>query len=420
MLTKPIGTINIFLHANASHSQNTKTKIVNVTFPELTFNTNRFNPLKKKVSIGEPKWYEELNVGYTMNARNTISLPDSVLFEDNSFQKLQNGIQHSIPINLPLKVFKHFSLTNSINVTDRMYFNSKRKYWTNDTLFQNSDTIVGYVKTDTINGFNNVLDYSISSSLSAKAYGMLLFKRGPLRAIRHVVTPRVGVSYTPEFGDPKWGYFDTYIDGDGNEQQYSKFEGGIFGVPPQDKSGRINFGVSNNLEIKVTSRKDTITGMKKIVLIEDFSISGSYDMSRDSINLSYITMGGRTRILKNLNIQYASTWDPYVLDSLGKQINTFEWTQNKRLLRKNQSTWSFGASYNISQKDFAKKTERKSDLGTEAEVKEINDNPEEYIDWNIPWSLSVNYNLRYSNNISYKNFIADDVSKVVQTLGFYR
>lgn len=412
-----------FLTANASHRQNTKTKIVNVTLPSLTFNTNKINPLKRKNAIGRSKWYEDINLGYTMKAENTVSLPDSVLLKPGALSKMRNGIQHNIPVNLPLKILKHFALTNSINITDRMYFDSRRKYFVNDTLFQNNDTIVGYVKTDTVAGFNNVLDYNISTSLSTKAYGMVVFKKGPLRAIRHVITPRVGFTYTPEFSDARWNYYDSYVDENGEERLYSRYEGAIFGSPPEKKSGRINFGLSNNLEIKVRSKSDTITGMKKIPLVEDFSITGSYDLSRDSLRMSYITMSGRTRLFKNLNIQYSSSWDPYVVDSAGKQINKFEWTENKRLLRPTQSTWSFGASWKLSQKDFEKTPAKKPEvaettMASEAELNEILKNESDYIDWTIPWSLSINYNLRYSNNILYRDFTRSDTRKVVQTLGF--
>lgn len=411
-----------FLTVNARHRQNTKTKIVEVSLPEITFNTNRMNPLKRKNSIGRPKWYEELNIGYTMNARNSISLPDSLLLESGALKQLKNGIQHSIPVNLPLKILKHFSLTNSMNITDRMYFNHQQRQWINDTLFQNNDTIVGYLKTDTIYKFNNVLDFNFSSNLTTKLYGMVSFKKGPLRAVRHVITPRVGFSYTPKFSDPQWGYYDSYIDANGIEQLYSKYEGAIFGSPPKDKSGRITFGISNNLEIKVRSRKDTITGMKKVALIEDLSVAGSYDLARDSLNLSYITLSGRTRLFKNLNIQYSSSWDPYVLDSNGKQINRFEWVENRRLLRPTQATWNFGVNWRFSQKDFAKtppKTEKEPGImASEAELNEINQNRDDFIDWTIPWSVSINYNLRYSNNISYLDFIRADNRKTVQTLGF--
>ncbi|MDA3942800.1 MAG: putative LPS assembly protein LptD [Bacteroidetes bacterium] len=417
-----------FLTLNASHRQNTKTKMVEVTLPEMTFSVNRLYPLKKENRTGQSKWYEELNINYNLNARNSLSLPDSMLFKPDAVSKMQNGIQHNLPINLPLKVLKYFTLTNSMKITDRMYFDSKRRSWSNDTLFENNDTIVGYVKTDTIQGFNNVIDFNFSTSLSTKVYGMVNFRKGPIRAIRHVLTPNVGFTYTPEFGDPYWGYYDSYVDGEGDEQFYSKFDGSIYGSPPKDKSGRISFGLSNNLEIKVPSKKDTISGMRKVILIENLSISGSYDLARDSLKLSYITMSGRTKLFKNLNVQYSSSWDPYVLDSAGNQINRFEWDENKRLLRKDNSTWSFGLNWNLSQQDFAKDKDSKktaededalleSRFGSEQEIAEINANPDDYVDWSVPWSLGINYNLRYSNNISYRDFTRNDERKIVQTLG---
>ena len=191
----------------------------------------------------------------------------------------------------------------------------------------------------------------------------------------------------------------------------------MYGSPPKDKSGRITFGVSNNLEIKVPSRKDTISGLRKVVLIEDLALSGSYDLARDSLNLSEISLRGRTRLFKNVNIQYSGSWDPYVLDSSGRQINQFEWDVNKRLLRRKQTTWDFGMSWNIGQKDFAKKQERTSDIGTDEELAEINENPQDYIDWTVPWSLSFNYNLRFSDNPKYIGFVKTVDKKIVQTLG---
>jgi len=402
-----------FLTLNGSHRQNTKTKIVEVNLPELTFTVNRFYPLKRKETLGKPRWYEELNVNYTLNARNSLSLPDSLLLQPDAISKMQNGIQQSLPVNLPIKLFKHFTLANSVNITDRVYFDYRRKSWVDDP----NDTLPGQLVVDTIKGISNVFDFSFSSNLSTKFYGMVAFKRGPLRAIRHVVTPRVGFTYTPKFSDPFWGYYDSYVDGEGLEQFYSKYEGAIYGSPPKDKSGRITFGLSNNLEIKIPSRKDTITGLRKVVLIEDLSINGSYDLARDSLRLSDITMRGRTRLLKNLNVQYSGSWDAYALDSAGRQINQFEWDVNRRLLRRKQTTWDFGVNWSIGQKDFEKQKNRTSKFGTEEELAEINENPDDYVDWSVPWNLSVNYNFRYSNNPRYLGFVKTVDKKIVQTLG---
>jgi len=408
----------VFLTANASHSQNTKTKMVNLTLPEVSVSVNRFYPFRSKSKVGKLKWYDNISVNYSMNTKNSISIEDSLLFEPQALSKFQNGIKHSIPISSSIKILKYFTMTNSVNVTDRMYFEKTKKYWDNDTVWTTDTTyFVGQEIVDTIPEFNNALDFSINSSISTKLYGMLAFKKGPIRAIRHVITPNVGFSYTPDFGTDKWGYYDSYVDGDGNEVDYSKFETGIYGRPPSEKSGRINFSLSNNLEIKIPSKKDTITGMKKVKLIENFTISGSYDLARDSLNWSKIRMSGRTKLFNNLNVTYSSSWDPYVLDSAGtKNLNQFEWDVNKRLLRLDNTSWNLGLTYSINSQKLNKK--RESDKGTEQELADINDNLDQYIDWNIPWSLNINYNLRYTNSNIYVDNVKTANNDLVQTLGF--
>lgn len=408
----------VFLTANASHSQNTKTKMVNLTLPEVSISVNRFYPFRSKSKIGQLKWYDNISVNYSMNAKNTLTIEDSLLFKPEAFSNLQNGIKHSIPISSSIKIFKYFTMTNSVNVTDRMYFEKTNKYWDNDTVWTTDTTYyVGQEIVDTIPEFNNAFDFSINSSINTKLYGMLAFKKGPIRAIRHVFTPSVGFSYTPDFGTDKWGYYDSYIDGEGDKVDYSKFETGIYGRPPGEKSGRVNFSLSNNLEMKVPSKKDTITGMKKIKLIENFTISGSYDLSKDSLNWSKIRMSGRTKLFNNLNITYSSSWDPYVLDSAGtRNLNQFEWDVNKKLLRLDNTSWNLGLTYSISSQKLNKK--RESEKGTNQELADINDNLGQYIDWNIPWSLNINYNLRHTSNNKYVNNIKTAENDLVQTLGF--
>jgi len=186
-----------------------------------------------------------------MNSKNTITTADSVLFDKVTIEEnMQTGAIHKIPISLPLKVLKYFTLSNSINITDRMYSRSINKYWENDTTFIDGDTLLPGVEIDTINGFRNALDYNFSTSLSTKLFGMVGFKKGPIRAIRHVLTPSVSFTYTPDFGDSKTGYYDTYVDGSGDEIQYSHFEGSLYGAPPGQKSGRVGFSLGNNLENK--------------------------------------------------------------------------------------------------------------------------------------------------------------------------
>ena len=407
--------------ANASHSQNTLTRVMTVTLPEFTLNMNRVYPLKNVGNPAKKRWYKDLYISYTANAKNYVSMADSLFFKPNWLDNLQNGIQHRVPISMPVKLFKHITWTTSATFLDRMYFRYFEKQWVDDPNMANG----GYVMTDTINQFRNVFSFDVSSTLTTKLYGMVNFKKGPIRAIRHVFTPSVGLSYNPDYSRDFWNYYGTYYDANGIEQLYSMFQGNIYGTPPSGKAGRINYSFGNNLEIKVPSKKDTITGLKKVKLIDDLSFSGSYDMAKDSLNFSYLSVNGRTTLFKNLSVRYSSLWDPYILDSLGKkQLNQFEWDVNKRLFRKNSVSWNFSLSYSLNNDTFKKKngaknTKRKMDspLASEQEMNDIRSNPEDYIDWTTKWALSLSYNLTLSNNPTFFNYLMQDNRKVIQTLG---
>ena len=406
--------------ANASHSQNTLTRVMTVTLPEVTLTMNRVYPFKNIGNSAKKRWYKDMYISYTANAKNYMSMADSLYFQPGWLENLQNGMQHRVPISMPVKLFKYVTWTTSVNLLDRMYFRYFEKQWVEDP----SMAAGGYLKTDTINQFRNVFSFDVSSSMTTKLYGMVAFKKGPIRAIRHVFTPSIGVSYNPDFSKDFWNYYDTYYDANGIEQLYSMFQGNIYGTPPSGESGRINYSFGNNLEIKVPSRKDTITGLKKVKVIEDLTFSGSYDIAKDSLNFSYLSVNGRTTLFKNLSVRYSSIWDPYILDSLGKkQLNQFEWDVNKRLFRKNSVAWNFSVNYSLNNDTFknkGKKTTPKryeSSLASEEEMNDIRSNPENYVDWSTKWALSLSYNLTLSNNPSYINYILNDNRKVIQTLG---
>ena len=429
----------VYLTLNASHSQNTLTRQVTASLPELTLSVNRFYPLKKVGKVGKKRWYQEMNVSYSMNGKIYFNDVDTVLFRgftDNFGEWAKNvmrnhaqmGVKHTAPINLPIKLFKHFTWTNSINLNDYMYFKHIEMQWVNDT------DSTGHLQTDTLHGFRNLVDFNVSSNLTTKIYGMVRFAKGPIRAIRHVVTPTVGFTYKPNFSDPAWGVYGRYIDGDGKEQIYNMFANALLGSPSQTQSGLLTYNISNTLDMKVPSRTDTITGLKNIALLESFTISGNYDITKDSLRFSTIGISGRTTLFKKLKISYSSAWDPYAADSLGRRINKFELLENGRLFHKNSSSWNLSFSYSFSQKDIDKlknlgKAKSPNDLGddlmsraqqsanvTEGELMEIMGNPNAYVDWTTPWSLTLSYNFTYTTNLTYAAFLGIATNRVVQTL----
>lgn len=403
------------------HKQNTTNKTVDLTLPRISMSVNRFYPLRRPGKTSNLAWYDNISMSYNVDASNEINTYDSLLFTKKALESLVNGVKHTIPIDLNLKVLKYFSLNSRVSLVERWYSSTIEERWVNDTLFA-KDTIVGYIAADTIPGFKAAHEYNFGTGLTTSLYGMLQFKKGPVRALRHVMRPSVGFSYTPEFGAPKYGYYSTVqTDTAGNYRRYSIFGGdafyrALYGAPVMNESGSITFSISNNLEMKVRSRSDTVTGMKKVVLIESFNIGTSYNMAADSLKWSSLRLQAATTLFKKLRIQYSANYNPYIINSNGRMINKFEWDVNKRLFRKENSRWNLSLSYNISSEKGKSKTPTKTVVVPSEEAEEIVNRPEEYINWNNPWSFNFNYSLNY--DVAYSNATRRYEPKLIQTLGF--
>lgn len=419
-----------YLTLNASHNQNTISKSVSVTLPSVTFTANRFYPFRAKKQVGTLKWFENISVSYAANAENRVNTYDSLLFDKKWSSRMVNGMKHTVPVSSSIKLLKYFTLTNSLNLTERWYYKTIRKNWV-DSVFTDTDTIPAYLKTDTIDGFAAAHEFNVSSSLNTRLYGMLSFKKGPVLAIRHVLSPSISLSWRPDFSDPWWGYYRSYQkDSKGTTGTYSIFEQGIYGGPGSGKSGMISFSLSNNLEMKVRSKKDTVTGTKKIKLIDNFTIGGSYNMAADSLRWSKISMNGRTTLFKDLTLNYRSSWDPYILDSTGRRrLNQLEWDVNRRLFRLENTNWSFSLNWNL--KGGGKKTVKQGENAneesdprqmniapTDPELADIYYNPDNYVDFNVPWSLNIAYSFSHTSTHTYPNYVDVTDKKLIQSLSF--
>ncbi|GAB4248320.1 MAG: putative LPS assembly protein LptD [Vicingaceae bacterium] len=368
---------------NARHSQNANTHIVNLTLPEATFSMNRINPLKRKNRVGQKKFYENIGVSYTLNSKNEINIADSLLAINdlgivNNY--MRNGIKHNIPLSTNIKFLKYFSLNPSFNYTELWYFNYIQKYWDN-----NNNRLV----TDTINNFKSTRTYNTSVNLTTKIYGMYQYKGKRIKAIRHVLTPSIGFSYLPEnnFG------IQTYTDTNNISYSYSIFENNIYGALNSSESGFVNFNLINNFEMKVLSKKDTLHPLKKVKLLENLGISSSYNIYADSLNWSDIKLNARTNIAKFLSLNFNGTLDPYALNTSGVKINTSEWKINNNIGRLTNAVLAVSMSFRSKQsknKDYSKTK------ASEEEIDYIKNNSNQYVDFEIPWSLSLSYNIRYS------------------------
>jgi hypothetical protein len=427
--------------ANLRHSQNTINRSVDLSLPELALSVNRFNPFERKDRRGEAKWYEEINMSYTVNARNEIRTTDSLLFRKETLSSFRNGMNHSIPVSHSMRILNHFNLSNRLSYTERWYLQSIEKSWDASHMYiQGGDTLYGREVIDTVPGFTAIRDFNYSASLGTTIYGMKQFRRGPLRAVRHVATPSLSFSYRPDFADPFWGYYQTYYNPVRDEMvRYAIFEGSLYGGPAPNRSGSLGFSLSNNLEIKVRDRSEE-KGERKIALIDNFSISGSYDLARDSLNLSDISLRGRTRLFGNFDVTYSSTWTPYASNEAGQKINTFLWEQQRKLLKLNNTSWSLSFNYRLdsemgkerdkspgngaddpNQMEFAGMDMNEFSQNGDPMGEDLYEDPRLHslhqngIDYSVPWSLQFSYSFRYNARYLY---LEDQMDRsVVQNLG---
>ena len=366
------------LNLSLRHSQNTSNKNISLTLPDVSLNSKRVYPLKLIGNSAKTQWYDKISIQYGMNTKNTISTTDSLLFTKNSLSKFRNGMTHNIPISSSIKVLKYFTLTPSFNLTERWYLNLIEKTWNS-----NDSTLT----TDTISKFTRAHDYNLSTGLNTKIYGLVEFKKSKIAGIRHVMSPNISFTYNPDFSDEKYDYYKTVqINENGETQNYSIMENGIYGSPSNRESGIINFSLGNILDMKIRNNKDTVENFKKIKLIESLGISSSYNIFSDSLNFSNIRLNARTRLLNILDITFSSDYDPYVTNTdRTNRINQFELSTNKRLARLKSFTTSIGLS--INDKSFSADKDENND-----EKKEEDENRDFYA---IPWDLSANYSLTY-------------------------
>ena len=366
------------LNLSLRHSQNTSNKNISLTLPDVSLNSKRVYPLKLIGNSAKTQWYDKISIQYGMNTKNTISTTDSLLFTKNSLSKFRNGMTHNIPISTSIKVLKYFTLTPSFNLTERWYLNRIEKTWNS-----NDSTLT----TDTISKFTRAHDYNLSTGLNTKIYGLVEFKKSKIAGIRHVMSPNISFTYNPDFSDEKYDYYKTVqINENGETQNYSIMENGIYGSPSNRESGTINFSLGNILDMKIRNNKDTVETFKKIKLIESLGISSSYNIFSDSLNFSNIRLNARTRLLNILDITFSSDYDPYVTNTdRTNRINQFELSTNKRLARLKSFTTSIGLS--INDKSFSADKDENKD-----EKKEEGENRDFYA---IPWDISANYSLTY-------------------------
>ncbi|MEM9023928.1 MAG: putative LPS assembly protein LptD, partial [Bacteroidota bacterium] len=384
------------LSVSASHSQNTQDSIVNITFPNANFSVNRFYPFKRKKVVGKERFYEKIGVNYNNRLRNQVTAKENELFTQKTLEeRMRNGMEQSAQANTSIKVFKYFTLNPSVNYREVWYLETIRRRWNPDTIISGSDTTIGRVETDTVDGFDRYGEISGSMSLTTKIFGFYTFRSEKIQAIRHTITPSISINYKPDYSADRFGYYrEVQSDTAGNTTEYSIFDQGIFGAPSRNEAGVINFSLVNNLEMKVGT-KDSVATSKKVTIFETFNFTSSYNIAADSLNWSALNITARTQLLKVLNLQASATVDPYALNADARRINVSEWKVNRRLGRVTNARAALGIR--LQSKRKVRDTENdKTKEEREQQQQFVQDNPRDLVDFSIPWSLNLNYNIVYS------------------------
>lgn len=374
------------LTANLGESYNINTGSINLDLPSITLSSSQFYPFRKKQSKGKQSWYENISFTYRTSLVNNINTIDTLLFTQEVYRNMRNGMSHSIPIQSSVKILKHFNWTNSINYNERWYLNSTIKQY---------NPITDLVDKDTVFGFISNRDVSFNTSLNTRLYGMFAFKKGYIKALRHVINPSLSMNFTPDFSDPSLGFYNFYLDKLGNKVFYSKTEDGMFGSPPRGKSGIVSFNLGNNLEMKVGSKKDSIKNERKIVLLESFNISTGYDLARDSVNWQPLRITARTTLFQRLVINYSASYTPYVINQSGQLTNEFLYNKEKILFKNQNSQWDLNLNWQLNSKKSNTQTSTDNISPTEQTYSPFA-NPNEVfgynVDFTIPWSLNLGLN----------------------------
>ena len=425
-------SIGLNLSSTANLSQNMRDSSIMMTLPDLNITLSRFYPFKRKHAAGKERWYEKISMSYTGRISNSFSGKESKLFNSNLAKDWKNGMSHSIPIAGNFTLFDYINVSPSFNFTDRTYTSKHRRSW---------DDLRQVEVVDTTFGFHNVYNWNLALSMSTKLYGFYIPSRklfgDKVDRIRHVVTPSVSISYAPDFGTSRYGYYDTYqktnADGSVSIVEYSPYRDMLYGVPGKGKTGSISMSIDNNVEMKIKSDKDS-TGYKKISLIDNFGAQMSYNMAAQTRPWSDLSMRLRLRLSKSYTFNMNAVFATYA----------YELNENGRPYVGTRTEWSYGrfgrflgTSQNLSftlnpeklkkwfggGDDEEKEGEMEDDEGMDTDIESNIDDvqikaqkglrkkgrggkaetdDDGYMTFSMPWSLTFGYGITMRENTSGK------------------
>ena len=421
------------LSVNALHSQNSRDSSYTFTLPNITFSVSTFYPFKIKNRVGKERFYEKFALGYNTSIQNKINFKASEFGEPGFIDKFQNGVAHNFSIKLPdFTLFKYLNVAPNVSYGMNWFFRKSEAYFDPET---NS------VKTEMgkqFGTFGATHNYSGSLSMSTRIYGMYNFgKYHKIQALRHVVSPSVSMSFSPEKGKAfnGWRTFN-YLDTLGVQKSYDYniYQGQINSAPGKGKSATMSISLGNNLEAKVRDMKDTTgTGSKKVKILDQFNFSTGYNFLADSLKMNNVGLSMSTSIFGKLGINGNMNFDPYAINERGQRVNKYNLLETGVPLR--LTNVSTSVSYSLSGKGTVKGNDGSKSSGGDGGG---SGNPADYYrriyyhpltgeyipgGWlyytnpNVPWSLNFNYSFSMSRSYSYANNQLSKKDNYTQTLG---
>lgn len=413
--------IGLSIAASANLSQNMRNSTIALTLPDVSVSLARFYPFRRKHQSGRERWYEKISLSYTGAMSNSITTKEDRLLKSNLIKDWRNGIRHSIPVDATFQLFKYINISPSISFRDYMYFTRVDQSW---------DAANYQTVRDTTHGFYNLYDWNLALSANTTLYGFYkpwkkLFGDKVI-AIRHVLKPSVSFTYAPDFTSEHYGYTKSYVqtnrDGSVETVMYSPYQGAVYGYPNGTKQGMINMSLSNNVEMKVRSDRDS-TGEKKISLIDELYGSLSYNMAARNKRWSNLSTRLRLKLSKSYTFSMAAIFATYA----------YVFNEKGQVVEGNRTEWSYGRfgrfqgmSQNLSytfnnqtlknlrkklrgERDTEKKSEDVSNEDVEGETnldpdlaksqkgekkkEEAKTDADGYLKFSIPWSLTVSYGI---------------------------
>ena len=430
-------SIGLSLSSSMNLSQNMRDSTLSVSFPSLNLSLQRVYPFKRKKVAGAEKWYEKISFTYSGSLSNSISCKESEILDKSLVSDWHNGMRHSIPVSATFQILKNINITPSFNYNSRWYSYKVLQSWDEGQM---------KVVRDTVYGFNRVYNYSLSVSANTKLYGMYLpselWKKlfgDKLVAVRHVISPSVSYSMSPDFSAARYGYYDTYVYTDANGEvktvEYSPYSGSLYGVPGKGKSGTLSMSVGNNLEMKVHGDRDTVD--RKVSLIDELSASMSYNFAAQTKPWSNLNTRLRIKFPKlNYTFSFNATWATYAyeIDDNGRvyvgdrteysygrfgrfqgMSQNFSYTFSNNTLRDWRNKWNKMVSRFSSDEDEDAGEEDENDENPNADrtgnvartasapgkkggAAPVDDDG--YVEYSLPWSFSISYGISMRENTS--------------------